>query len=72
MSKLLLPDVDWFTPLALVKKTFVLSGRVFEREPGVRIIEHTKNTARRRYRTRWIPESVALRVHQPLASRGKS
>jgi hypothetical protein len=37
--------------------------RLFEREPGVLVIEHTKNTARRRYRTLRIPDSVASRVH---------
>jgi hypothetical protein len=41
--------------------------RVFEREPGVLVIEGTKhNTARRRYRTLRIPESVAMRVHRRL------
>jgi hypothetical protein len=40
--------------------------RVFEKEPGVLIIEGTKNTARRRYRTLRIPESVAMRVHRRL------
>jgi hypothetical protein len=36
---------------------------IFEREPGVLIIEHTKSLGRRRYRTMRIPQSVALRVH---------
>jgi hypothetical protein len=40
--------------------------RVFEKEPGVLVIEGTKNTARRRYRTIRIPESVAMRVHRRL------
>jgi len=42
--------------------------RLFEREPGVLVIEHTKNSARRRYRTLRIPESVALRVHRRLTN----
>ena len=40
--------------------------RMFESEPDVLVIEHTKNTARRRYRTLRIPESVALRVHRRM------
>jgi AraC-like DNA-binding protein len=42
--------------------------RLFEREPGVLVIEHTKNTSRRRYRTLRIPESVALRVHRRMTN----
>jgi transcriptional regulator GlxA family with amidase domain len=42
--------------------------RLFEREPGVLIIEHTKNSARRRYRTLRITESVALRVHRRMTN----
>lgn len=42
--------------------------RLFEREPGVLVVEHTKNNARRRYRTLRIPESVALRVHRRMTN----
>jgi hypothetical protein len=42
--------------------------RLFEREPGVLVVEHTKNNARRRYRTFRIPESVALRVHRRMTN----
>jgi hypothetical protein len=49
--------------------------RLFEKEPGVMVIERTKARARR-YRTMRIPESVALRVHRrlsnPVAMMGKS
>jgi hypothetical protein len=41
--------------------------RLFEREPGVLIIEQSKTRARR-YRTLRIPESVAIRVHRRLAN----
>ena len=41
--------------------------RLFEREPGVLIIERTKTRARR-YRTFRIPESVASRVHRRLTN----
>ena len=41
--------------------------RLFEREPGVMVIERTKTRARR-YRTLRIPESVALRVHRRLTN----
>lgn len=40
--------------------------RIFEREPGVLVIEQTKSMAKRRYRTIRIPESVALRVHRRM------
>jgi len=39
--------------------------RLFEREPGVMVIERTK---KRRYRTLRIPESVALRVHRRMTN----
>jgi len=42
--------------------------RMFEREPGVLVIEHTKSLSRRRYRTLRIPESVALRVHRRMTN----
>lgn len=42
--------------------------RIFEREPGVLVIEHTRNSSRRRYRTLRIPESVALRVHRRMTN----
>jgi hypothetical protein len=41
---------------------------LFEREPGVLVIEHTRIGARRRYRTLRIPESVALRVHRRMTN----
>jgi hypothetical protein len=41
--------------------------RLFEREPGVLVIEQTGNRARR-YRTMRIPESVAARVHRRLTN----
>ena len=41
--------------------------RLFEREPGVLVIERTRTSARR-YRTLRIPESVALRVHRRLTN----
>jgi hypothetical protein len=44
--------------------------RLFEREPGVLVIEHTKGNGRRRYRTLRIPESVALRVHRRMVYTG--
>jgi hypothetical protein len=44
---------------------------LFEKEPGVLVIERCTKTRARRYRTMRIPESVALRVHRrstnPLA-----
>lgn len=40
--------------------------RLFEREPGVLIIEHARGKTTRRYRTLRIPESVALRVHRRM------
>jgi hypothetical protein len=42
--------------------------RLFEREPGVLVIERTK-THSRRYRTLRVPESVALRVHRRFDKR---
>lgn len=45
--------------------------RLFEKEPGVLVIERCTKSRARRYRTMRIPESVALRVHRrstnPLA-----
>jgi hypothetical protein len=41
--------------------------RIFEREPGVLVIERAK-TRTRRYRTLRIPENVALRVHRQLSN----
>jgi hypothetical protein len=41
--------------------------RLFEKEPGVLVLERTRAHARR-YRTLRIPESVALRVHRRLAN----
>jgi len=40
--------------------------RLFEREPGVLVIEHLKSRAKRRYRTLRIPESVVERVHRRM------
>lgn len=43
--------------------------RLFEREPGVLIIEQPKKSrSSRRYRTLRIPESVALRVHRRMSN----
>jgi len=42
--------------------------RLFEREPGVLVIEHTRAGARRRYRTLRIPQSIALRVHRRMTT----
>jgi hypothetical protein len=42
--------------------------RMFEREPGVLVIEHAKGKNRRRYRTFRIPESIAMRVHKRMAN----
>ncbi|PYV66757.1 MAG: hypothetical protein DMG96_41415 [Acidobacteria bacterium] len=41
--------------------------RLFEREPGVLIIERNRSRTRR-YRTLRIPESVALRVHRRMTN----
>jgi hypothetical protein len=41
--------------------------RLFEREPGVLVIEQAKTRARR-YRTLRIPESIAARVHRRLTN----
>jgi hypothetical protein len=41
--------------------------RLFEREPGVLVIQRGKSGGRR-YRTMRIPESVALRVHRRLTN----
>ena len=38
--------------------------RLFEREPGVLVIERGRSRNARRYRTLRIPESVAERVHR--------
>ena len=42
--------------------------RLFEREPGVLVIEHARGRATRRYRTLRIPESVAIRVHRRMTN----
>ena len=42
--------------------------RMFEKEPGVLVIEHTRSHGCRRYRTLRIPESVALRVHRRMTN----
>lgn len=42
--------------------------RMFERAPGVLVIEHTKSLGRRRYRSLRIPRSVALRVHRGMTN----
>jgi hypothetical protein len=41
--------------------------RLFEKEPGVLVIERKRSRARR-YRTLRIPESVAQRVHRRLTN----
>jgi len=57
-------------------KTWNLSAntirRLFEREPGVMVIEHLKAKSKRRYRTLRIPESVAQRVHRRMSNYPKS
>jgi hypothetical protein len=40
--------------------------RLFDREPGVLVIERSNLSGRRRYRTLRIPESVAARVHRRM------
>jgi hypothetical protein len=45
--------------------------RLFEKEPGVLVIERQHNRAARRYRTLRIPESVAARVHRRLSNPDK-
>jgi len=42
--------------------------RLFEREPGVLVIEHQRPRGTRRYRTLRIPESVAMRVHRRMTN----
>ena len=42
--------------------------RLFEREPGVLVIERARSRNARRYRTLRIPESVAERVHRRLSN----
>lgn len=42
--------------------------RLFEREPGVLVIEHLKARKKRRYRTLRIPSSVAQRVHRRMTN----
>lgn len=42
--------------------------RLFEREPGVLVIERARSRDARRYRTLRIPESVAERVHRRLSN----
>ena len=42
--------------------------RLFEREPGVLVIERARSRNSRHYRTLRIPESVADRVHRRLSN----
>jgi hypothetical protein len=42
--------------------------RLFEREPGVLVIERARSRTARHYRTLRIPESVAARVHRRLSN----
>jgi transcriptional regulator GlxA family with amidase domain len=42
--------------------------RLFEREPGVLVIERARSRNARHYRTLRIPESVAERVHRRLSN----
>jgi hypothetical protein len=42
--------------------------RVFEKEPGVLVIERSNGITRRRYRTLRIPDSVADRVHRRMTN----
>jgi hypothetical protein len=44
--------------------------RLFEKEPGVLVIERCTKSRARRYRTMRIPESVALRVHRRMTNCG--
>jgi hypothetical protein len=64
-----------FTPEAL-GTSWGLSAdtvrRLFEKEPGVLVIERQRNRAARRYRTLRIPESVAVRVHHRLSNPDKA
>ena len=41
--------------------------RLFDREPGVLVIERPGSKTRRRYRTLRIPASVAERVHRRMS-----
>jgi hypothetical protein len=42
--------------------------RLFEREPGVLVIQHARGRGARRYRTLRIPKSVAERVHRRMTN----
>jgi len=42
--------------------------RLFEREPGVLLIERPKTKTKRRHRTMRIPASVAQRVHRRMSN----
>ena len=44
--------------------------RLFEREPGVLVIQKTGSPWRRRYRTLRVPQSVLERVHSRLCNKG--
>ena len=61
-----------FTPEELGKVWGLSSDtvrRVFEKEPGVLVIQSTRSGAHaRRYRTLRIPESVAMRVHRRMTN----
>jgi hypothetical protein len=62
-----------FTPSELAK-TWGLSvdtiRELFENEPGVMVIARPETRLKRRYRTFRVPQSVAVRVHTRLASKG--
>jgi AraC-like DNA-binding protein len=60
-----------YTPEALAERWGLSADtirRLFQNEPGVLIVEHTRSHGRRRYRTMRIPESVAQRVHRRLSN----
>ncbi len=42
--------------------------RLFDREPGVLVLERARAHGRRRYRTLRSPESVAQRVHKRMTN----
>lgn len=60
-----------YTPESLAEKWSLSTDtvrRLFEKEPGVLVIERQRNRAARRYRTLRIPESVAIRVHRRMTN----
>lgn len=45
--------------------------RIFDREPGVLVMENYPAYGKRRYRTLRVPVSVAERVHRRMAQKGE-